>query len=638
MRRLPLPAALLAALVLAVPASAQSPTGMVISEFRVDGPTGATSEFVELRNTSTAAVDISGWRLQGCAAASGAPSERVAVPANTSLPAGASYLFADEAFAGPPAANAVYSTGIANAGGARVVTAAGTVVDGFGSSDGAADQCREGVGLNLLTTAPDRAFERKAGGTQDTGDNVADFNGPSGLGNPQRCDTCSSPEPTITNIHDIQGAGDASPLTGTDVTIEGVVTGVDDEDGANFERVFPADAGIYVQEEPADTDADANTSEGIFVGFVDTRMTLAPGTRVRLTGRVRENFGETRIEERINTEPIVVATGGPVPDPVAIDAAAAAAQDPATRPYYETLEGMRVALAVGTATAGGANKFGELFMSPGAGGERVFRDTAAPDLIAADADAGAGDPQNPLIDTDSLTEIDADLFDVVRNVVGPLGFSFANYRIINQLSPAPQPVVEPSPAAPYPFDGVPAAAPGELRFATYNVENFFPVGGDVDRHIVTQEEYEAKRDDIVAALRDRLERPDVIALQEVVTKAIADDLAAQLGGYTAYLEEGNDDRGIDVGFLVKDTTTASNLRQLGKDATTTRTDCADAPTPGQEPRLFDRPPLAIDLERAGVRVHRDQQPLRVEEPPGRVPGRAGHVRARLRRGRRGRRR
>ena len=67
------PLTLLAVLASAVPAAAQSapPNEVVISEFRTRGPVGGNDEFVELRNASAAPVDISGWRLQGCA--SGTP-------------------------------------------------------------------------------------------------------------------------------------------------------------------------------------------------------------------------------------------------------------------------------------------------------------------------------------------------------------------------------------------------------------------------------------------------------------------------------------------------------------------------------------------------------------------------------------
>ena len=88
----------------------------------------------------------------------------------------------------------------------------------------------------------------------------------------------------------------------------------------------------------------------------------------------------------------------------------------------------------------------------------------------------------------------------MRNLDGPLGFSFGNYKVINQSR---RPRSRPSSRRRRPRSRTTACEPAaadQLRFASFNVENFFPAGGDVDRHIVTQEEYEAKRDDIAAAI------------------------------------------------------------------------------------------------------------------------------------------
>ena len=176
-------AALAFAIAGVVPAVA-STNGVVISEFQFRGVDG-NDEFVELLNTTTGSISIAGWRLQGCAADSGAPSARATVPAGVTLGAGQRYLFAHSN--GSVAGDASYGTGIADTGGARVtlpLTDGGTVVDGVGSSNGAVDQCREGAGLAIPTTNGSNAFERKNGGTQDTDDNAADFDGPK-VGNPQ---------------------------------------------------------------------------------------------------------------------------------------------------------------------------------------------------------------------------------------------------------------------------------------------------------------------------------------------------------------------------------------------------------------------------------------------------------------------
>lgn len=402
---------------LSATAVSASPNGVVISEFRFRGPTGGNDEFVELYNSSAGDANISGYKLQGCASASGSASDRTTVPDGTVLKAGQHYLLTNigsGGYSGSVPGDRTYSTGFTdlqagNQSGARLVSASGAILDSIGSP---ISPCREGAGITTPTTNADNSFERKNAGRQDTDDNAADFEGPKS-GNPQNSGSDPTPpEPEITPIHEIQGPGTESPIAGQIVTIEGVVTGVDDEIGATFGtgntiRRFPEDAGIFVQEEGADQNPD--TSEGIFVGFVRDRDAYEPGDVVQVNGRVGEKFGQTILSETINQEPQKVGTAS-VPDPVGIEADRAESQDAATRPYYETLEGMRVSLGTGTANSGGTNKFGELFMTPGTEEDRVFRTDTEPALIATDNDAGAGDLDNPFRDPDgSTTEVEADL-------------------------------------------------------------------------------------------------------------------------------------------------------------------------------------------------------------------------------------
>lgn len=574
-----------------------SPNGVVISELRFRGPAGGNDEFVELRNTSANVVDISGYRLQGCNSA-GTIGTRATVPAGTALPPGGHYLFTNTAsggYSGAVAGDATYNTGIADTGGARLTDAGGTIVDQAGSTGG--NPCREGAGLTQPTTNNPGSFERKDAGRQDTDDNAADFDRRE-IADPQNLGGGGGePEPEITAIHDVQGPGAESPIAGQTVTVEGVVTGIDDEIGASFGsnntiRRFPEDAGLFVQEEPADADSNPDTSEGVFVGFVRDRQAYKPGDVVRVNGRVNEKFGLTMISETINQEPEKVGTA-PVPEPVVIDAARAEAQDPASRPYYETLEGMRSRLATGTANSGGTNKFGELFMTPGTEQDRVFRTDTEPALIATDADAGAGDPDNPFRDPDgSTTEVKADLFDTVSGATGPMTFAFANYRIMVQ--PGELPAVADTGGA-YPYDELEPAGRKQFRVASFNVENYFPVGGQLDGGTVSEEEFAEKTARLTDAINDRLERPEVVAVQEVYDLATLQALATSLGGYAAYLEEGNDDRGIDVGFLVKDGVRVEGVTQYGKTATASEgLDCSDVPG-----GLFDRPPLAAEVQAKG---------------------------------------
>jgi len=95
------------------PASA-STSGIVISELRFRGPVGGNDEFVELTNTSAAAVDISGWKLQGCSSSTGAASDRATVAAGVAIPAGGHFLFTNAAaggYSGTVPGDAAYTVG-----------------------------------------------------------------------------------------------------------------------------------------------------------------------------------------------------------------------------------------------------------------------------------------------------------------------------------------------------------------------------------------------------------------------------------------------------------------------------------------------------------------------------------------------
>ncbi|MCP6280603.1 hypothetical protein NL459_28675, partial [Klebsiella pneumoniae] len=75
-----------------------------------------------------------------------------------------------------------------------------------------------------------------------------------------------------TPIHDVQGDGTATPLTG-EVQVEGVVVGDHQDKGFN---------GFFVQDEDRDADQDPATSEGVFV-YAPGATDVALGDRVRVT-------------------------------------------------------------------------------------------------------------------------------------------------------------------------------------------------------------------------------------------------------------------------------------------------------------------------------------------------------------------
>jgi predicted extracellular nuclease len=151
--------------------------------------------------------------------------------------------------------------------------------------------------------------------------------------------------------------------------------------------------------------------------------------------------------------------------------------------------------------------------------------------------------------------------DIAADFVGPLAYTFDNYKI--------EPVQLPSIIESYTTrSALPALAPlaaDQFSIATFNVENLFDT---VDPHPddppkPTSAEYESRLRKVADTLV-ALGAPTIIGLQEVENIGVLEAIAAQPQlvdfGYEAILIEGSDGRGIDVGYLVRgDQATVDNF-------------------------------------------------------------------------------
>jgi predicted extracellular nuclease len=177
----------------------------------------------------------------------------------------------------------------------------------------------------------------------------------------------------------------------------------------------------------------------------------------------------------------------------------------------------------------------------------------------------------------------------VSGVVGVLDNSFG----VNQVSPdgSSVPVVGGSGIS----EGfAPVAKPSEVTVATYNMERFFDTVNDpgVSDAVLTAGALANRLNKASLGVRVNLGAPDVIGFQEIenlnVLQLLANKINSDAGGaytYSAFLIEGNDPGGIDVGFLVKNTVTTISVTQLGAAATYT------SPCTGVQEILNDRPPV-----------------------------------------------
>ncbi len=410
-------------------------------------------------------------------------------------------------------------------------------------------------------------------------------------------------------IAEVQGDKLRSPYEGKQVSVRGIVTA-------------KTRNGIFVQTPDDKADKDPATSEGIYVYLGrENSFSGSVGDLVEATGFVEEyrprseNYGLT-ITELTRANARTLSSKQPLPAPVTLTTADIL---PNNISALERLEGMRVRADVMTATSatGGSSpdertkyqaSTDGVFFATLAGVARPFREPGVdvfiwqglnlpktvpwfdtnPEMVRVDTDAQTG--SRPIVVTAGAT---------VKNIVGVLDYSWRRFTILTD--PEPQAIVEGMKS----FVPVSPAAEREMTIASFNLENFFDEesnSSDVRKEAVVPKEFFQKRlAKASLAIRKGLSLPDVLAVQEVENLKALKKLAAKVNAdavadskidpkYEAYLEDGNDPRGIDSGFLVK-TTRAKVLetKQLAADV--------ELKYPGRGgDKLYDRPPFMIRVQ------------------------------------------
>ena len=145
-------------------------SSVVINEFRLRSAFGQFDDYVELRNDSPGAVDISGWEIREWFAPNGSIQVRSTVAAGVVLQPGCHYLAATlNAMLGGIARDTGLSD-LSGNGGLALVRADGSIVDQVGMNPNS--PFKEGTTLQP-TTADNHPSYTRAG--NDTNDNASDF-------------------------------------------------------------------------------------------------------------------------------------------------------------------------------------------------------------------------------------------------------------------------------------------------------------------------------------------------------------------------------------------------------------------------------------------------------------------------------
>jgi predicted extracellular nuclease len=329
--------------------------------------------------------------------------------------------------------------------------------------------------------------------------------------------TAFAPPPEIAEI---QGAAHISPKNGQGVAgVEGVVTALRTAGGRGF----------WIQDPTPD--ADPATSDAVFV-FTNATPAVQVGDAVSVNGTVTEfraggdpdNLTITEITTS-NAQVTELSTGNPVPAPtvlgvggrmpptVVIDddnagnVETGGTFDPAgdAIDFYESLEGMLLQVNEGD-VVNATRSFGEITLLPDDGSWATgLRTPRGGILLGGYTDSN---PERITVDDEILRDLaplprpakampDMNVGDHLTSaVVGPLDYSFSNYKIQAMETPT------------FASGGIVrevAAAPlrREVTVATFNVENL--AGTDP----------QSKYDSLASLIVHNLLAPDIIGIEEV---------------------------------------------------------------------------------------------------------------------------
>lgn len=344
------------------------------------------------------------------------------------------------------------------------------------------------------------------------------------LGNHQVGEDTTEPTDTLgvcadpaTLINQIQSNTDASPLLNETHIIEGVVS-----------ASFPDLNGFFLQEEQADHDNDAMTSEGIFVLNSANTITPDQGDMVRVIGSISEYFGKTQLEAKQDL--LICGTTNLTPLNLILPFASAEQQ--------ESLEGMFVTLSEPLTVSNNYNlgRYGEVMLSKGRlyvptnihhPGTSAITDLAAQNVLnklTLDDGVNGQNPANIIYPTGGLTAANTlRTGDTVSNLTGVIDYSFGLYRIIPTEPPA--------------FNATNArtatpelSAEGNLKVASFNVLNYFNgdgVGGGypTSRGADNAEEFVRQRAKVISAITTM--NADIIGILEMENDGFGEHSAIQ---------------------------------------------------------------------------------------------------------------
>lgn len=330
----------------------------------------------------------------------------------------------------------------------------------------------------------------------------------------------------VVPIQVVQGIDEISPYEGETVSVEGSVIGVFHE----LEGFF-----IFAQHSFL-----PGASRGLFVYAAGMTDMVNVGQGVRVRGEVKEIEGLTSLVPSSPEDVLVISETAFMPGPYSLDPPKDTEE---SLRYYESMEGMPVAVGGGVAVSP-INRYGEFTI--------VYHKHEVARLFQGEENGYAitiDDGSNREHADASTLPASVRTGDSFTGTFGIVNYSFGRFKIepVKPWEVKTTEIILPS---------VAPAADGEISVMTWNVENLFDNNppNPSDPPMPSPEDYALDLGKVAATIT-AAGAPDVVALQEVenieVLQAIAAVNELTPYAYQPVLEEGTDQRGIDVGYLVR---------------------------------------------------------------------------------------
>lgn len=406
------------------------------------------------------------------------------------------------------------------------------------------------------------------------------------------CQSIAALEPTgPIPIGIIQGEDRISPYTSQRVSMEGIVTGVredQNEEGTVFYSFF-------LQDLPGAEDGNPLTSDGVsvFAGIDNPHVSV--GDIISIQGAVIEYYGLTEISDE-NLSIAIRSRGNTLPEPEVLNPPSERIR---SHDYFEKYEGMLVDLPPAI-VIGPAHK--------GCGFEVVRMDLGIDHFHHNINEGQMGRIIHVLypsdVDCSGMPSVNAG--DIITGLEGPLSFEFEEFKLVYQ-EPDSLSIEARTPSVDW---EIPAVDAEEISIVSFNMDDFLGYSERVEEADSTgSTANDARIMKFTHVIGPLLNCPTIIGIQEVGDAQMLADLAQSVESACGFLYENShiesvDKRGIDVALMTDPRRIIVDGFTLMQTCTDLVTDIEDdeAACPDGTRPLFARPPLQAQFTADGVTI------------------------------------